>query len=165
MLTYKIFGIFEFSKGRKPFDAAFPFRISIRPGDLEVSIMRIDLAAGIARCLGFIFGFSHRFYLDFVSLMPNKSPEPMRVGAVSSAIAGDDFRSRMAQLFSLGIIHVMRFIHAFLFMLLLASSAILPVSAAAQTSDARLADIEERLSRVEHRGVQTDQGAGGVAIF
>jgi UDP-N-acetylmuramyl pentapeptide phosphotransferase/UDP-N-acetylglucosamine-1-phosphate transferase len=59
----------------------------------------------------------------------------------------------------------MRFIYTFLFMLLLAASAILPVSAAAQTSDARLANIEERLSRVEHRGVQTDQGAGGVAIF
>jgi hypothetical protein len=59
----------------------------------------------------------------------------------------------------------MRFIHAFLFMLVLASSSMLPVSAAAQTNDARLADIEDRLSRVEHRGVQTDQGAGGVAIF
>ncbi|MGA2543557.1 MAG: hypothetical protein ABSG78_18565 [Verrucomicrobiota bacterium] len=59
----------------------------------------------------------------------------------------------------------MRFIHAFLFILVLASSLILPVSAAAQTNDARLADIEARLSRVEHRGVQTDQSAGGVAIF
>jgi UDP-N-acetylmuramyl pentapeptide phosphotransferase/UDP-N-acetylglucosamine-1-phosphate transferase len=59
----------------------------------------------------------------------------------------------------------MKFIHAFLFMLMLAASSVLPLSAAAQTSDARLADIEERLSHVEHRGVQTDQGAGGVAIF
>jgi len=59
----------------------------------------------------------------------------------------------------------MRFIHAFLFMLVLASSTILPMSAAAQTNDARLADLETRLSRVEQRGSHTDQGVGGVAIF
>jgi hypothetical protein len=59
----------------------------------------------------------------------------------------------------------MRFIHAFLFMLVLASSSMFPVSATAQTNDTRLADLETRLSRVEHRGYQTDQGAGGVAIF
>jgi hypothetical protein len=35
-------------------------------------------------------------------MTPNKSPEPMRVGAVSSASRLDDFGSRMAQLFSLG---------------------------------------------------------------
>jgi hypothetical protein len=32
-----------------------------------------------------VFRFS--FYLDFISLMPNQSPEPTAVGACSSAIA------------------------------------------------------------------------------
>ena len=35
-------------------------------------------------------------------MLSNKSPEPMRVGAGSSASRLDDFWSRMAQLFSLG---------------------------------------------------------------
>ena len=38
--------------------------------------------------------------------MPNKSPEPMRVGAGSSASRLDVVWSRMAQLFSLGCLHV-----------------------------------------------------------
>jgi hypothetical protein len=35
------------------------------------------------------------------TMQPNQSPEPMRVGAGSSASRLDDFGSRMAQLFSL----------------------------------------------------------------
>jgi hypothetical protein len=51
------------------------------------------------------------FYLVITS-EPNQSPEPMRVGAGSSASRLDDFWSRMAQLFSLGIKIGLRFYSA-----------------------------------------------------
>jgi len=50
------------------------------------------------------------------STMPNKSPEPTAVGAVSSAFAGGAFSSAVAQLFSLGqIAHHYENTHTYLF--------------------------------------------------
>ena len=42
-----------------------------------------------------------------MTLLPNKSPEPTAVGAVSSAIRGSRRESAVAQLFSLGCIRRM----------------------------------------------------------
>jgi len=56
----------------------------VRQSFLESTILRTR--SSILRLLA-LSEFRFSFYLDFMSLMPNKSPEPTADGAVSSACA------------------------------------------------------------------------------
>jgi hypothetical protein len=50
--------------------------------------------------------FADHIFVSVIESVPNQSPEPMRVGAGSSASRLDDFWSRMAQLSSLGCLRI-----------------------------------------------------------
>ena len=66
------------------FPTSLDHRAEVRQSFLESTTLRTR--SSIFRLLELsVFRFS--FLLDFISLMPNKSPEPTAVGAFSSAVA------------------------------------------------------------------------------
>jgi hypothetical protein len=111
-LTHFVFDIFA---GRAAIDAdrqhhGFPMAVFYVPAHSVFDVFGFKMAAFIAppppyfpqfRFFDFAFSF-HSFY-SVITTVPNKSPEPMRVGAGSSASRSNVIWSRMAQLRMLGI--------------------------------------------------------------